>query len=228
MKRILLCCLALSCCITGCGIRESQERITAESLAGERLVKLLWLYELQFPEHSRTNLAEIFESVGNGYPEDLHERFFRFRPNHGFTNSFYEKYVFAPPKMSNTVIGGEMILLSAMPFLDENGSLVRVVIFRTRSGYEGWKQKWLREETIREAFTTANVELPMPILFPKREIRMYENQIPWGHIRSELGGWTHFFGLGRSRWWIVPSLFATIVGSLLVFLFIWLGRRGRH
>jgi hypothetical protein len=199
MKWAFPICVVVACCVSGCGIRERQERIAAESEAGARLVKLFWLYEDQFPTQPRTNLAGLFDTVGTGYPSDLHERFRRFGRNAGFSNSFYEKYVFVPPGISNAVTGGEMILMSAASFPEEDGREVRVVIFRNGFGYDGWGQKWLPEEVVREIFATAKVEFPKPVPLPRQAVEARYSQNLWQRIQTESGDWARFLGLGRSK-----------------------------
>lgn len=219
--------LALSFSLIGCETRWRQERITLESTAGERLVKLFWLHESLFPERPRTNLAELFDTVGNGYPDELHESFRRLGRDAGFSNLFYERYVFVPPGMSNALVGGDVILIGVAPFPEENGQLVRVVIFRNGFGYEGWGQKWVREDILQGVFATAKVEFPKPAKLSPQSNGVHNSRTLWARIRDESGDWARFIGMGRNRWWVLVLCCGLIVLTIAVLIIIWLGRRGR-
>lgn len=226
MRRPLtMMCMALAVCLAGCGIRERQERISLESEAAERIVKLFWLHESLFPTQQRTNLANLFDSVGTGYPYDLHKRFLVFGAGRGFSGSFYEKYVFAPVGISNALSGGTVIALSSTPFLDEQQNWVRVIIFRRHAGQDGWGQRWLPEQSIHQIFKEANIGLPKMVEgFPKVEIAAQHLTLG-EQLRDGLSDWARFLGIGRDQWWVCLALLTMCFLTVTVFLFIGFGRR---
>jgi hypothetical protein len=147
--------------LAGCTPKRTQYQ--AEGRTALDIITFLKVYELRHPEMRPTNLFQVFVGVNKHYPHFLHDRFVPFGVQAGFTNSFYEKYVFPAPGVTNRLIKGEVLLLNAEPYRDGYGDLVREVISKTSDGYQ---RNTLSERTVQELFKEASAKIPDPTPMP--------------------------------------------------------------
>ncbi|MCI0746640.1 MAG: hypothetical protein L0Y58_14665 [Verrucomicrobia subdivision 3 bacterium] len=201
--------------IAGC-IPRDETRSSLERKAAQRIHTFLWLHEAAFTNRMRTNLAEIVRELGAQYPGDLHEKFRRFGTEAGFRDSFYDRYLFAPPGVSNTAIHGEVVLVNAEPYLDDNNQPVRIAIVRGGPGYEGWSFHETPEWLIQEIFRQANVPIPQKNSVPGPPKRLAskqaDNRAIGEAVQMYFRNLARDWGLGPGSWWML------LLASIILFL----------
>jgi len=105
-----------------------------EAQAAAAVRAAIIFYENDFPGRQLTNLAQVFEHTSaSAYPHYLDRWFRPYGNKAGFTNSFYEKYVFVPRGIIDARVPGEILLVSSQPFPDRQGHMNRVIVFRDPS-----------------------------------------------------------------------------------------------
>ena len=216
-------------CAAGCAKRDRRRQSELESFAAGTLQRFLSLRESSSGIQPITNVAQVFAGmdltrVHRGHPYVLQEKFREFGASAGFTNSIYEKYVVLAPGLTNHAIKGEMILMSARPFPDLDGRLIRIVIWR--AGAEDYRSTEIAEGRIQEIFQEMNRPIPAPVPMPPPDpppdLALYTSPISQRielYFRDIAGD----IGIGRSSWWILlllMGLAVVTVGSTLILLMI--------
>jgi len=206
MLRVAISALITSLLLTGCERRHREEREATEYRAAHLVFKCLQIHESQFPDRSRTNLAEIFKEVGVGYPYGLEGIFLEYGREAGFSNSFYEKYVFAPPGLSNRALRAEILLLNSEPFADSQGRLSRITVLRRGPGVTNWALDQLSEEQIQKCFSEAGLSIPKPLIMPPPPPGSVSTEAKPSYssrdrIQILFRNLAEDLGLGRHHWW---------------------------
>jgi hypothetical protein len=232
MKRLVIFAVIASFLLSGCERREREKREAIEYRAAHLVFKCLQIHENQFPDRSRTNLAEIFKDVGVGYPYGLDGMFREYGRDAGFSNSFYEKYVFAPPGISNRALRAEILLLNSEPFADAQGRLGRITVLRRGPGVTNWALDQVSEEQIQKCFSEAGLSIPRPPIMPPPPPASASTEVKPSYssrdrIQILFRNLAEDLGLGRHHWWtllIGCGILVTIFGVLLC---LWFRRRAR-
>lgn len=217
---------------SGCGRREAEERDLLESRAASRMLKFIQLHAAQFPDRPRTNLAQIGEEIGAEYPHDLHNAFKARSGLIGFTNSFYEKYVFAPSGIRDKEVDAEIVALTAQPVRDAQGQLVRILIERKIDNETNWGVRWVVEPKVQQYFTDAGAIIPPPVLVHApaslRAVQAKPNCSFTDKVEMVFRNLAEDLGLGRNHWLTVLAtvVILFLLGLAIVLLsFLW---RSRH
>jgi hypothetical protein len=156
----------LSIC-SGCVKEKPQEYW--ERQAAQTVIRYLHVYDALNPGVAKTNVGQIITNIDDRpYPVDLHRELLRFSKDAGFTNSFFEKYVFVPTGVTNFwVRGGKPLLINFRPFPNQAGKMQRVIIYESVwQGEPSYATAEMPEWAIQQAFKEAGVEIPEPPRFP--------------------------------------------------------------
>lgn len=105
-----------------------------ESKLAHDLIMRMKIYDVMSPNTPVTNLYQLFPNANSEpawYPHKLHQRLLDFGKYAGFKTSIVEKYVFFWPRLTHPKLYGEVICMSARPFPDINGRLIRAYISNT-------------------------------------------------------------------------------------------------
>jgi len=145
------------------GCKPSEKQYEAEGQAMKGILNLINMYTYRFPGVPVTNLAQLFAAEGQGYPHTWHRRFIAFGKHAGFTNSFYEKYIFFPAGITNRWIEGEVTFMNARPYPGPDGQLQRTVISRISTGYF---RQVLGEKAVQQLFRDNGIVEPKPVTMP--------------------------------------------------------------
>jgi hypothetical protein len=139
-----------------------------EQKAASHTIRRLHLYDSVNPGVLKTNVGQVFTNVDDRpYPIEFHREFQRYGRFAGFTNSFYEKYVFVPEVMTNLVKQGRPVLMNSQPFPDSENGMQRLVIYQyTWQGEPTYAYTPLPEEFIQNAFKQVGVRIPEAPRFP--------------------------------------------------------------
>jgi len=121
------------------------------------------MYTYEHPGIRITNLPQVFIAAEQGYPQQWHGRFETFGKQAGFTNSFYEKYAFFSPGITNPWMEGELVLMNARPYPGPEDKLLRNVV--SRSGNRYFRQS-LSETAIQRFLKESSVAEPKPVPMP--------------------------------------------------------------
>jgi hypothetical protein len=162
--------LVLICSLTplsvGC-IKEKPQSYW-EHNAARTIIHYMNIYDGLNPGVAKTNVAQIMTNIDNRpYPIELHRELLRFGKHAGFTNSFYEKYVFVPSGMTNLVKHGQPLLINSQPFPNRDGQMQRYVIYEiVWHGQPAYSYIPLPEDFVQKAFKQAGVTIPEPPRFP--------------------------------------------------------------
>ena len=211
-------------CGSGCRERPAQVAVKQQTL--QRLTGLLRFYDIDFPGVRPTNFSQVFLDLQRPYPHGIDSQFRAFGAHAGFTNSFYEKYIFLPPGLSHRMIEGEILLLNAQPFPDRDGKLGRMVLSKLGAGHASYRINWILEPRIQQIFQEAGIKVPKPPLMlpPPPEpppvddafrnaaakglheaMSEYERRYPtplWRRPQWQLIGVAFFLaGAGATWWW---------------------------
>jgi hypothetical protein len=150
--------LGASTLLSACRHREQQYEIEARTING--ILRLLDDYSFEFPDTRVTNLAQIFAASGQDYPHGWHRGLIKFGKHAGFTNSFYEKYVFFPPGMTNRWMEGELLLMNAQCYPGPGADLLRDVLSRSGNRYS---HRTLAETAIQRFLKESGIAEPKPV-----------------------------------------------------------------
>ena len=210
------------------GCNGDADQAEAEALAARELSRCLETYTIYHPGARPTNLSQLYDGINRQYPYHLHERFLPFGKRKGFSNSFYEKYVFPAPGVTNPFMGavGEVLFLNAQPYKDGRGTMKRRVFVETSKGY---MLVTLPEDVVQQVFWLSKREIPKPSPMPRPPPKPTEDPAPSytsaQRLRMLLATIAEEMGLGRGHWLTVPALI------ILLLLFgigvLWLGLRKR-
>lgn len=234
MQRCLLLLFVFTICITACGRRQIIESNELEQEAIGSMVLPLALHEAQFPNARVTNVAQVFAMLDlsrshRSHPYVFQERFRRFDGHAGFTNSIYEKYVVVPPGITNGRVGGELILMNAVPFRDFNHGLSRMVI--VRAGKQDYRPEKVTEPDIQEIFRRSAIDIPKPIPMPALTAPPGYGKLNYPlttRVRMFFENVAYYYGPGRSFW--LPMMLVCLGLPLIiaVVIFVWFSRRSRR
>jgi len=221
----LLLLLALG--MAGC-VREA-DRAQAEASTARDIIWCLDIYALSHRDTRPTNLFQVFAGVNYDYPYSLHERFSRFGERKGFSNSFYEKYVFPPPGVTNRFMGvfGEVLLLNAEPYPDQQRVLQREVICLTSNGHA---LVTLTEDLVKKVFNEAGQQIPKPLVMaaPPPVPPEKDHREPFSHKRYKFFyGLAQALGVGGQNWLVVQNATLALLSIVLLLGLFWWSRRPR-
>lgn len=118
--------------------------MTRENKAVSSLSLHFTIYQRLHPDVPITNLAQVLE-----------ESFREF----GTNNLILEKYVFMPPGMIVKDGRGEIVLMSAQPFSDDDPEFSRAVVTRVPDSYLGFI---MPERRIQKLLAETGLEIPKP------------------------------------------------------------------
>lgn len=147
--------------LAGCEPRQKQFEVEARTVFG--LIKMLESYELEHPGVPITNLSQVFSGLEREYPHNWHKQLNAFGKFAGFTNSFYERYVFFPSGVTNSRIGGELVCMNAIPYPAPYNEMNRSLVAKAANRYF---RVPLREEQIQHLLKEANIPEPKPVPMP--------------------------------------------------------------
>ena len=193
------------------------------------MILLLRFHETEFPGVRVTNVSQLY--YDRDYPHGLEEIFRAFGKHAGFKNSFYEKYVFPSPGITNRLLGGEIVALNAQPFPDRQGTLGRMVVSKIAPDDETYRLKWISEKDIREIFAQAGVEIPKPVSMPSPSKPPAEpgakefEPSPFSGITTAIDNFASIYGLNGPA---IRHAFLAFVACLLLLSGLWLWRRSRR
>lgn len=159
-------CLSFAAIVIGllcCGCERREKQYTAEGQTALQIIRLLEHHHVEYQGVTVTNLSQLTDMWNRGYPHFWHRRFGRFGKHKGFTNSFYEKYLFFPSGLTNQLFDGELVLMNAQPYPDPDGTLERSVIIRTGESFH-WRT--ISEERIQRFFKELGIPEPKPTPMP--------------------------------------------------------------
>jgi hypothetical protein len=127
----------VTCCLfmihlTACNRFNPQESAEAR-FAGE-VIRLLRRYPSEVSPSPVTNLSQLFPLTKHGYPYLHHRELLQYGQYAGFTNSLTEKYNFFWPRFTHEYLTGDIICMSAPPFLGGDG-LSRIYIGEKDGSY---------------------------------------------------------------------------------------------
>lgn len=151
----------------GCVKQKPQEYW--ERQAARTVIRYLHVFDGLNPGVAKTNVGQIITNIDNRpYPVDLHRELLRFGKNAGFTNSFFEKYVFVPPNLTNFWIrGGKPLLINSKPFPNSKDQMQRVIIYEYEwQGERAYATAEMPEWAIQNAFKEVSITIPEPPRFP--------------------------------------------------------------
>jgi hypothetical protein len=219
--------LSLALGVTAC-VRDA-ERTQAEARTARDIIRCLDIYALSHRDSRPTNLFQVFAGVNYDYPYSLHERFSRFGERKGFSNSFYEKYVFPPPGVTNRFMGvfGEVLLLNAEPYPDQQRVLQREVICLTSNGHA---LVTLTEDLVEKVFSEAGQQIPKPLVMPAPPPAPPEGDYkePFSHKRYKFFyGLAQALGVGGQNWFLVQNAALALIAIVLFSGLFWWSRRPR-
>jgi hypothetical protein len=122
-------------------------------------------------------------------------------------------------------------LLNAEPFPDREGKYGRIIFSKWKQGWDGWMFKWYPEDQVQEIFRSAGQRIPDAVLMPSPGALPPEHKPSYPlstRIRAFFEDLASTYGPGRAFWLPAMFLCGFIVLMVVIFLFIWDGRRGRH
>jgi hypothetical protein len=184
-----------------------------------------FIYRAYNQQEPITNLMQVFTERGPYYPHDLDAKFRAYGKHAGFTNSFYEKYIFFPPGLTNRHFKGELLFMNAKPYPAPHDEMQRQIVswaagqFYTRPCSEKAVQQMFREMGIQEPKPEAMPPPPAPPPgFGKRE-----------PLTDRFWYWfitiTSAWGVTQEAYWVLLFLMAAVPLLLLILLARWLSRR---
>jgi MYXO-CTERM domain-containing protein len=132
--RNLLVILLIVALAGGCGSRPEQEEVEAQTLG--TLNGFYRMHMWDNPSIVITNLEDLYLRLGRPYPGRWHDQFMTYGKHAGFSNSFFEKYVFFHPGSTNELAGGEIVFMNARPFPRFDGKLGRYALIKVGHRYE--------------------------------------------------------------------------------------------
>jgi len=146
--------------LVGCQKTEKQPEM--EARAGREIERLLGLYEA-LGNPRPTNLAQVYLTLKMSYPHEWHQNFRELGWRAGFSNSFYEKYVFLPGGVTNRLIVGEIIMMNAHPYEGIGQSKRRLIFSKLGTRYGS---KELPETLVQDLFREAGISEPKAVTLP--------------------------------------------------------------
>jgi hypothetical protein len=217
----------------GCQRDEARQQYSIEGRTVGRIINLLQLHDAK-PGTPVTNLAQAFADLDVDYPHTWHRQFKAFGKHAGFTNSFFEKYIFFPPGITNYWIDGELLFMNAKPYPGPRGEVMRTVI--SKGGKVYYHQVFL-EERVQQIFKEASIAIPkvtpMPAVpAPPEAKRVWEVSRPetrefplWVRMQLGIMDLCQWLGVNPSwAYWIQWALIALVV-LLVGIALVQLGRR---
>ena len=167
--RLISFALGVSLCMVLVGCIKKKPQSYWEKNAADFVRQCLNLYAIENPGVAKTNVAQIITNAYHGYPSDLHREFLSYGKHAGFTNSFFEKYVFIPESVTNFIpgVGGKAVLMNSQPFPHDATNINRIVIHEN-PGDSGmyYSYKTVSEGKVQRLFEEAGVPIPEPPRFP--------------------------------------------------------------
>jgi len=213
----------------GCQKRETQYEM--EARAGRVLSSLLGIYDV-LGNPRCTNLAQVYTALGSPYPHDWDRNFRKFGGRAGFTNSFFEKYIFLPSGATNRWIVGEIVMMNARPYESINHQECRGIFSRIGAQY-GWNE--LSEKLVQELFRDADIPEPKPSWMPPpppEPINEFSREFGGDSFLTRLSNmiifWGTSVGLGGSGAIVLRHVVFFSPFVLLPLLGFWLWRRSRR
>jgi hypothetical protein len=233
--RFTWCCVVVAMAITllvGCG-RKISKLHTLESTAAGAIAHALISYEGFYPGVGITNLPQAFEATRlNGWhiqhPARLELDFRKFGKYAGFTNSFYEKYVPVPPGVTNRAFPKEAMFMNAQLVPGHDGRYGRYVIWR--EGPQDYRNNWVPESQIQEAFKRAGVPIPQPTPMPKPprpEGSPYPDHSLGTRLELFFKEISGDYGPGRALWFPFMLICLGIPLVVATVIVVWFVRRSR-
>jgi hypothetical protein len=226
---LLLGCLIV---VLGCSRKRNRESLEAHAIA--HVVKQMGIHEAMFPDIALTNPIQLYQrstAGGYGYPYDIHRKFLALKEPIGFSNSIYEKYVFAVPPIRDERLNGDaLVLVSADPFADKARRLRRMVVLRNGPNAGDYRMDEFEEERVQQLFRASGREIPRHSTTPPIKLPPIEpDDRPLGaRIQSFFNRMAGNIGIGHSSGWVVmAALGITIVAvtSGVWLLFVLFRRR---
>jgi hypothetical protein len=178
-----------------------------------------------------TNFAQLFieHRPGGFYPYAWDRELRSFGKRAGFENSFYEKYIVLPPRLTNLGFPGEPILLTTKPFKDREGQLSRILIVKIGLDHQQYGYYPLRETNVLDAFARANVAIAKAERFPAPPPPPPEEKMDWP-IQYKMSDFfvqvTRRLGMDTSRAPFVQA--AALIGLPILLLCFVLWSWNRH
>lgn len=148
---------ALALIGNSCARLSSQETMEGQTIS--TVNRWVRMYLLDQPGATITNLEQVYTGLPQRYPHTLHEAFGRYGKHAGFSNSFFEKYVFFPPGTTSALAGGEVVFMNAQPFpLNSEKGIGRYVVLKDASV----RMRSLNEKTIQSMLIEEGIK-PLPL-----------------------------------------------------------------
>ena len=173
MKLLVIFMIAVAM-TTGCGPNNDEKRARVERLAASEIRKRIMLHENDFPNEPFTNINQLLAYTTNShwpYPIGIERKLAeldRQRPG----DSFFERYVLAPPGVTNYAFRGQLLLLSNHPFRGWNGTLGRMTISRTSQAGLVYPTMWLEETDVHRLFDDAGIPIPTATPIAPEAVRL--------------------------------------------------------
>ena len=145
----------------GCEPRERQFEAEAHTVFG--LMRMVESYEIDYPGTRITNLTQVFSGLNRDYPYQWHTRFKPYGKHAGFTNSFFEKYVFFQKGITNSLVGGEILFMNATPYPTAYNEMQRTVVVKASDGYF---RVLLLEDRVQLMLKESGIAEPKPLRMP--------------------------------------------------------------
>lgn len=196
--------------------------------------KFLVFHEIRSPGVPVTNVSQIFALVDlnrshRSHPYFLQDQFREFGAQSGFTTSIYEKYVPVPFQVANLTAPGRGILMSAKPFANPDGELVRIIIWKAAD--QDYRIDRIKEARVREIFSENRITIPTPSPMPAPEAPpgyKKSNYPLTTRVRIFFEDVAYYYGPGRFFW--LPMMLVCLGLPLIiaVVLFVWFIRRSRR
>lgn len=159
--RIIVCVVCFQLAVgSGCSKREEQYAVEQKTIFG--ISRLLKLYATN-PGLPITNLQQVYYGLGVPYPHESDKEFRRFGHYAGFTNSFFEKYVFFPQGVKHQLISGDLLFMNAVPYPGPDGKLQRMVVSRS---HDIFYKKSIAEESVQRILKDVDITEPKPVPMP--------------------------------------------------------------
>jgi hypothetical protein len=174
-----------------------------------------------------TNLAQLFVVAKRDYPHEWHYRFQRFGKNAGFTNSFFEKYVFFPSGVTHPRLEGDFYFMNARPYPGPDGEMQRTIVFKAADGY---RRVVLGEDYVQRILKEAGVTEPEPVAMPPPQLSAFRppsRPSIFVRLRNHFLGFAHGIGLRDPLTLVLWYAFLTVPFFLLLLAGLWLFRRQR-
>ncbi len=146
---------------TGCERKQRQFEAEAQTIFS--LIKMVESYQIDHLDVRITNFGQVFAGLGKEYPHVWHAQFQAFGTHAGFTNSFFEKYVFLPTGITNRRIEGEILFMNARPYPGPDREMKRTLVAKE---IDGFVRQSFSENTIQKILSESGVIEPKPMPMP--------------------------------------------------------------